>query len=141
MDVSIIKNDYEIEMDRALDNIFKMDMEYNQVYVDFDDCLILDKSNVNPYLVAFIFQCRNNGVKVTLLTKHAHDLAESLKSFRLENLFDEIIHISQNDSKASYIDNMNSIFIDDSFAERKNVSETLGIPVFGVDMIKSLLNS
>ncbi len=141
VNVSVIKNDYEIEMDRALDNIFKMEMEYDQVYVDFDDCLILDKSNVNPYLVAFIFQCRNNGVKVTLLTKHAHDLAETLKSFRLENLFDEIIHIRQIDSKASYIDNMNSIFIDDSFAERKNVSEKLGIPVFGVDMIKSLLNS
>ena len=33
-----------------------------------------------------------------------------------------------------------SIFIDDSFSERKKISKILGIPVFDVDMVESLID-
>jgi hypothetical protein len=34
----------------------------------------------------------------------------------------------------------NAIFIDDSFAERKKVHDVLGIPVYDVDMVESLID-
>ncbi|MEO0037347.1 MAG: hypothetical protein RIQ59_558, partial [Bacteroidota bacterium] len=36
---------------------------------------------------------------------------------------------------SNYILNADSIFIDDSFAERKDVYDNLKIPVFGVDFL------
>lgn len=137
-DVSVIRNQYNVEMDRALDNVYKIDMHYSEVYVDFDDCLCLDKRYVNTDLVAFLYQCVNECVKLTLLTHHDNDIHESLKAIRLDGLFDRIIHIDRSHPKSDYIDNKDCVFIDDSFAERRAIAEK-GIPVFSVDMIPMLL--
>ena len=125
-------------MDRALDNVYIMDVQYSEVYVDFDDCLCIDKQYVNTDLVAFLYRCLNEGVKLTLLTHHDKDIYESLKAIRLDGLFDRIIHIDRSHPKSEYIDNEDSIFIDDSFAERLAVAQNKHIPVFSVDMIQML---
>lgn len=139
MDVKIIQNQYQIEMDRALDNKYKIDLSYDEVFVDFDDCLIIAQNKVNTTLLAFLYKCLNNEVKLSLLTRHEGDLINSMKEFRVHELFDRIIHICPLDKKSNYIDNMNAIFIDDSFAERKDVLENCHIPVFGIDMVECLL--
>jgi hypothetical protein len=138
-DVSIIENAYSIELDRALDNIFKIDIQYNEIFCDFDDCLLIDNKYVNTELVSFLYQCLNEKKKISLLTRHKNDIEDSLKKFRLYSLFDRIIHIAFNKRKSDCIDNSSSIFIDDSFVERKDVFEKLQIPVFSVDMVSCLL--
>lgn len=137
-DVSIVRNPNYVEMDRAFDNVYKMNIHYSEVYVDFDDCLCLDNQYVNTELVAFLFQCFNEGVKLTLLTHHDKDINESLKAIRLDGLFDRVIHIDRSHPKSNYIDNEDSIFIDDSFAERQAVSRDKRVPVFSVDMVNML---
>jgi hypothetical protein len=138
-DISVVENNYNIELDRALDTVFKIDMRYGEVFCDLDDCLIIDKKYVNTELVAFLYQCLNDGVKITLLTKHRNDINKTLKRFRLAQIFDRILHIEPNKKKSDYIDNKDSIFIDDSFAERAFVKGLIGIPVFGIDMVRGLL--
>lgn len=138
-DVNILKNEYPIVMDRALDNVYKCDIKYNTVYVDYDDCLILDKSKVNTELISFLYKAMNENKKIILLTKHKGNLEEGLEKFRIKNIFDEIIHIRQEEQKSDYIKDTNSIFIDDSFAERKNVKEAKNINVFSPEMICTLL--
>jgi len=139
IDIEILLNDSLIEMDRALDNKYKLNINYSTVYVDFDDCLIINKKN-NLKLIKFLYSCLNKGKRIILITKHENDLKESLKTYRLSELFDEIIHIDKADSKAEYITDTNCIFIDDSFAERKTVKEKLEIPVFSPDMVEVLIN-
>lgn len=140
--VSVIENDYDIEMDRALDNKYKINVSYNEVFVDFDDCLYLDKKTVNTSLIAFLYRCINEGIKVSLLSKHDDEklgkLDELLKKLRIQNLFDRVIHINPDDRKFKYIDNKNSIFIDDSFAERRDIAKKCRIPVFSLDMVEVL---
>ena len=138
-DVCIFKNRYNIEMDRALNNVFKIDIRYNEVFIDFDDCLVVDRKFVNTQLISFIYQCLNNKIRVTLLSRHLGDIYKQLERFRLTNLFDRIIHIGENNKKSDYIDNYNAIFIDDSFSERKDVYINCQIPVFSVDMIEVLM--
>lgn len=138
-DVCIFKNRYNIEMDRALNNVFKIDIKYNEVFIDFDDCLVVESKLVNTQLISFIYQCLNNRIKVTLLSRHFGDIYKQLEHFRLTNLFDRIIHIGEKEKKSDYIDNSNSIFIDDSFSERKDVYINCQIPVFSVDMIEVLM--
>jgi len=55
-------------------------------------------------------------------------------------LFSKIIHLDGGEGKDSYVSTKNSIFIDDSFAERVRVAERCGIPVFDVSNIEALLD-
>lgn len=137
-DVNIFYNDYHIELDRALDNKYKLDIEFNRAYIDFDDCLLLvDK--VNTALVALLYQFLNEGKELILITKHEKDIHESLRKLRLDNLFHQIIHLTKDHRKYEYMQKEGAIFIDDSHAERFQVHEQLGIPVFAPDNIECLL--
>ncbi len=141
IDVNVFTNKYSVELDRALDAKYKTNLEYNCVYCDYDDCLLLDRKDVNYNLVSFLYKCRNNNRKIVLLSKHeGTDLFEELRQFRLLQIFDEIIHINKEDDKSQFIKvSENPIFIDDSNSERYNVGLKLGIPVFSPDMIDVLL--
>lgn len=138
-DVNILKNKYDVVMDRALDNIFKCDIKYSTIYVDYDDCLILENSRVNTELISFLYKSINENKKIILLSKHRGNLKKELKKYRINNIFDEIIHIKPTDQKVEYIKDKDAIFIDDSFVERKNVKERYDIYVFSPDMICTLL--
>ena len=129
-------------MDRSIKSIYKLDIFYDTVFFDLDDTIIIDQK-INLNAISIIFQCKNNGVKIILITKHNGSLKKTLKKFNLNQLFDEVIHINKNDDKTEFIKKRkytNSIFIDDSFSERQNVHNKLNIPVFGVDCINSLIN-
>ena len=89
-------------------------------------------------MVRFLYQCVNQGKKLVLLSKHEGNLKEELHTFRLDNLFDEIIHIDKESDKVGYIHSDNALFIDDSNAERVNVKNQLKIPVFSPEMIDVL---
>ena len=137
--VSVTTNNYYVELDRALENKYKTDLDFDSVYCDYDDCLILDKTKVNTELVMFLYQCVNKGKRLYLLSKHEGDLEKELHDFRLDSLFDEVIHIDKEADKVDYIHSDKALFIDDSNAERVNVKNKLEIPVFGPEMIDVLI--
>lgn len=140
--VSILENNYKVEMDRALDNKYKLNIKYDEVFVDFDDCLFLENKYINDQLIAFLFRCRNKNIKVSLITKHDDSslvpLAQLLLDLKIRDIFDRVIHLKKEDKKYKYIDNQNAIFIDDSFAERKAIKENCSLPVFSIDMVEVL---
>ena len=140
--VSVLRNGYDVIMDRALDNKYKLDLKYSEVFVDFDDCIYLEKKFVNDAMMAFLYRCVNKGIKVTLLSRHDDEklgkLDELLDKLRIRQVFDRIIHLNPSQKKIDSIDNTDSIFIDDSFAERKAVADKFNIPVFSLDMIEAL---
>ncbi|NLZ45883.1 MAG: ATP-grasp domain-containing protein [Clostridiales bacterium] len=138
-EVSILNNKLDIEIDRALFARFSIKENYDYVYIDFDDTIIVD-NGVNTDIIKFLYQARNMGKKIILLTKHKQDIKETLSKFAISDLlFDDILLLEQTQNKSGFIKNTNSIFIDDSFAERKEVFDTLKIPVFGLDAVESLL--
>lgn len=135
---SVIVNQYAIELDRALTNTYKTDISYSHVYVDYDDNLVVD-GRVNLQLVAFLYQCVNEGIPITMLTKHGDDLKDDLKKRRLDGLFDEVVHLQKEDEKYRHIKEADAIFIDDSYGERLRVRQKLGINVFDAHMVECLL--
>ncbi|MGP8217175.1 MAG: ATP-grasp domain-containing protein [Bacteroidia bacterium] len=139
IEVEILSNNLDVEIDRALFARFSIKENYSYIYIDFDDTIIVDNT-VNTDVIKFLYQVRNMGKRIILLSKHKYDIKISLSKFAISDLlFDEIIILDTNKNKSDYIRNMNSIFIDDSFAERKKVFDTLHIPVFGLDAVESLL--
>jgi hypothetical protein len=137
--VEIQLNSFQVVLDRALHSKFKVDFVFDTVYVDLDDCLIID-GKVNIDLVKFLFQCLNNSKALVLLTRHVYNVSDTLQSFRLNNLFDQIIQISDSTPKSKYIVASSAIFIDDSFRERKEVMINKRIPVFSPDALECLIH-
>jgi carbamoylphosphate synthase large subunit len=139
-DVSVVQNDFEIEIDRALFARFTISIDYDYVYVDFDDTIIVDNC-VNTLLMKFLYQAKNSSKKIVLLTKHIFNMQETLDHFAISRLlFDEVIQIKRSENKINYINYKKSIFIDDSFEERRVVMQNLKIPTFGLDAVESLLS-
>lgn len=135
--VSILENGFEVEMDRALDNVFKINLEFNHVYIDLDDTIIVE-NKVNYKLVAKLYKFINEGKQIHLITKHQFNLTETLNKYKIDKLFDSITHLKKEDNKFEHMKYTDAIFIDDSFQERKEVLNKLKIQVFSIDQVQVL---
>ena len=138
-DLSVLQNKFLIESDRALFTRYKTDIDYKYVYIDFDDTIVVDEK-VNVEMIKFLYQCKNYKKNIILLTRHKNNIYTSLANHLIDKkFFDEIIVIKdRNIKKSAYIKHINSIFIDDSYSERLEVSNSKHIPVFSTDSIDVL---
>ncbi len=137
---TIMQNPGQYTIDRCLMNRYSHPFKFNTVYIDLDDTIITN-DRINLTVIQFLFQCINDGKKIVLLSKsNARDRIEFLKRYRIQDLFDETIWLRESDSKAAYIKDNDAIFIDDSFSQRREVSEKIGIATFDLSMIEVLLN-
>lgn len=134
LDVTILENDLDNEIDRTFVNRFRLGCNFDSVYCDFDDCLIV-RGKVNTGLLEFLYRCINQGKRLVLLTRHAEDIHESLKKYRLSGLFDEVIHIQNGEQKSEYVKGPKAIFIDDSYHECADVFSKCGVASFGPDAV------
>jgi len=124
----------DVRLERAFDVKLIGKLFFDSVYIDLDDCLILNGS-VNTDLIAFLFGCRNKRIPIFLITRHAHNLEQTLEEFRISILFDDIFHITDASPKSQFIKHNNPYFIDDSFAEREEVGKAIGCNVASPDMV------
>lgn len=145
--VSVAINDADVLVDRALINRFITSVTFDRVYLDLDDTLTLPSGGVNLQVLALCHQVRESGREVVLITRHEHDgihtngIEEELERIHVSpSLFTDIVSVGADERKADLIDPDGAIFIDDSFAERIDVHRRLGIPVYDVDMVESLLD-
>lgn len=130
-DLTIDAFDHGMVLGRSLDTRFLYDKPLGALYIDLDDTLILCGA-VNTRLVALIFQCRNRGVPVHLITRHRGDLAAMLAQHRLQHLFDRVIHLPTdlNVTKGAQITEPDAVLVDDSFAERHVATRDYGLRCF-----------
>lgn len=139
-EVDLLAHDYSIEVDRALINRYTIEQDYGTVYVDLDDTLELG-DKINQWLMLFLYQCVNKKKRIILVSRHARDIDETLAKHKVSKaLFDDIIHLKNDEDKSDYIKEKNAIFIDDSFRERKDVKERCGINVFDLDEVEALID-
>lgn len=140
-DVEVIANNYRIEVDRALFSRYTIDLEYDTIYIDFDDT-ITKEGRVNQNVMMFLYHQKNKGRIIKLITKHQGNLEETLEKLAIhKGLFDEIIHIPMADEKYKYItEKERVIFIDNAYGERLKVKRVLDLPVFDVDALGTLID-
>lgn len=137
--LEILQNRYAVQLDRCLRNRYRSALQYHRVYIDFDETLVVG-TQVHEYAMAFLYQCRNRGTRVILLTKHRKNVRETLRDCGIsENLFEEIVHIADDQEKWAFINPDGAIFIDNYWFDRRAVKEKFDIPVFDVDGIECLL--
>lgn len=131
---------YKVLMDSTLIRRYRLSFDYKNVYVDFDDTLVIN-NKVNLKVIWFLYQCLNDKKNIFLITKHKFDILLTLKHYKISsNIFKEIIVLEETQNKSSVIDSSQSIFIDNAWKERSEVRNKLGIPVFDVDGIDFLMS-
>jgi hypothetical protein len=139
--IDIIDNDFVIEMSKI--NVSKYILKKNDfktLYIDLDDTIILNEI-VNLDAIKLLYHCFNAKKEIILITRHKFDISKTLEKFKIPNLFSSIIHIKDNKPKSFFIDKnkiKDSIFIDDSFAERVDVAKK-GVITYGIEMISYLI--
>jgi carbamoyl-phosphate synthase large subunit len=107
--------------------------EYEEIYVDFDDTLIV-KGKRNSKLITFLEKARTDGIKIILITRHSGNLIAALEHYELKDLFGGLIHLNLVELKSEYIETSKKfIYIDDSFKERLDVSLRFGSQVLTLD--------
>lgn len=138
VDTEILAMPVTARLDRALVNRYHGAPPYDTVYIDLDDTLLL-RGVVQDSAIRLVFQAINQGKAVHLVTRHASDLDRTLRSHRLSGIFDEVHHLRADEPKSSVVRGR-SIFIDDSYAERREVHRSTGVPTFDLSMIELLLD-
>ena len=140
-DILCFDNGRNVEMERYFAGSYTVEgLSYSTVYIDFDDTVTLN-GKVNLNVIRFLYQCRNEGKTVILLTKHIHDIHASLSRYAIsESLFSRIVPMEEGERKSAKITTADAIFIDNMFAERLEVSKACRIPVFDVDQVEFLLD-
>ncbi len=131
-----------LQVDRAFISRYKDSFDYKYIYIDFDDTITFGE-RVNPMMMAFLYQSRNQGKEIILLTRHVGNITETLNKLKIaENLFHEIAHLPQDKlvRKSEYTVKKPFIFIDDSFSERNDVSITHSVATFDLDCVEMLLD-
>ena len=143
----LIVNDYRVVCDKTYIDRYRLGMTYDRVYVDYDDTVTAQSGQaVNPYVIAYLYQCRAKHRRIILVTRHKDTFGEDLHSSfsRLgiaEGLFDEIVELRWNQEKSDFIDHPEgAIFLDNSFAERKKVHDRLKMPVFDITNVDCLFD-
>ena len=132
-DIMVRENHFPVTMDRTLMSMFDFGYDYAKVYLDYDDTVI-NLRGVDPDILRLIYQFRNDGKTIILITRHDGDIHRSLRKHCIDpHLFAEIVHLQKGELKADHMQPDGAIFIDNMFAERLAVQERHGIPVFDVD--------
>jgi len=136
----VLSNNYDISCYKCVENRFKLSIEYDTVYIDLDDTIIL-KNKVNTKMIQYLFYIKNINKKIILITRNTEPYEYLEKYYINTDLFDKIIIVDKNEKKSKYIEtNSKSIFIDDSYQERIDVFNTNKINVFTCDMVESLFD-
>lgn len=131
-------NNMSLSLVRALVPIYRHNISYDNLYIDFDDTLLLQEKYINAELMRLIFEARNQKKNVYLITKNTkNNLASTLNQFGISAIFDAIYHLRVDERKIDFM-KPNSVLIDDSFIERKGAIDA-GHFAFSVDNFCVLL--
>ena len=131
----------EVTVDRALYNSFRTDLVFDEVYIDYDDTLVIH-DRVNHEAIRFLYQCAERDIPVILITKHHKDIREELLARCISPaLFRDIVHITSEDKKVEHVSPTRfALFIDDSFREREEMRKEHGITAIGPESIETLID-
>jgi hypothetical protein len=102
---------------------FDLGFVFNQIFVDFDDTIIVN-SKLNSSLLKFLKRQKRNGVGINVISKNIGDLPEVLRGLKLGSFFEQVIQVPPSSHKRDFILTSDSfLFIDDSFSERLEIKE------------------
>ena len=124
-DVELTFNNIEIEADKQFFGKYKLGIEYNSVFIDFETCFeIMD--NIDAFFMMYLYQCLNKNIEIDLITQNKEKMEKYLIKNKIDrNIFKNIFEISR--EKIKDVVTEKSIFLsnDDNLKNilRKEINE------------------
>lgn len=124
-DVELTFNNIEIEADKQFFGKYKLGIEYNSVFIDFETCFeIMD--NIDAFFMMYLYQCLNKNIEIDLITQNKEKMEKYLIKNKIDrNIFKNIFEISR--EKIKDVLTEKSIFLsnDDNLKNilRKEINE------------------
>ena len=134
-EIQISYNDIEIEADKQFFGKYKMNIDYDNVYVDIDTC-IEKTEEINTLLMMFLYQLVNKKKKIIAISKNKKNSLMTLEQKKISfSLFNEIIEYS-NEIKVKE----KSIFISNNEKLRKDFRDKKNGYSFSGNIVECLLD-
>lgn len=94
-DVELTFNNIEIEADKQFFGKYKLGIEYNSVFIDFETCFeIMD--NIDAFFMMYLYQCLNKNIEIDLITQNKEKMEKYLIKNKIDrNIFKNIFEISR----------------------------------------------
>lgn len=110
--------------------------DVKHIFVDLDETLIIDARRVD-YVTAFLRHCAAGGARVSIVSRHEHDIVATLERAGIElALFEGIHAVRDGGRKSACVPGVDgAVFIDNEFAERLDVRQRSGIPVLDTNQL------
>lgn len=124
-DIELTFNNIAIEADKQFFGKYKLGIEYNSVFIDFETCFeIMD--NIDAFFMMYLYQCLNKNIEIDLITQNKEKMEKYLIKNKIDrNIFKNIFEISR--EKIKDVLTEKSIFLsnDDNLKNilRKEINE------------------
>lgn len=124
-DVELTFNNIEIEADKQFFGKYKLGIEYNSVFIDFETCFEI-RDNIDAFFMMYLYQCLNKNIEIDLITQNKEKMEKYLIKNKIDrNIFKNIFEISR--EKIKDVLTEKSIFLsnDDNLKNilRKEINE------------------
>lgn len=117
---------------KSLHSHIQLGRGFSELFIDFDDCLML-RHGLNSGLMRMVFECKNRGKRVTVISKHKGDLLGRLRAMGIDRVFDKVLHLKRDVRKSDYL-HSDALLVDDSFRERQQAAEISGCQCLSPDL-------
>ena len=135
-EIEINFNDVNVEVDKQFFSKFIMDIEYENVYIDFESCFENIKI-INTLLIMYIYQCVNKNKKLVLVIKKDAPIDLLLNEKRLnKNLFFKIIDCVNLEKDIS----TEGIFISNNEILKNKLRKNKKIYCFSTNSVEALID-
>lgn len=135
-DVDITPRKGPLRMDRALDCCYAPAIIPDRVIIDVDSALFLPDGKPNPWMVAFVVQCRNRACTVTAVANDPTAMRRRLEQYGLNALVDALDPVPKSWSE----DGAKDALLVTGNPVRRRRALGAGCTVMGPDALDALLD-
>ena len=135
-DVDIAPMAGEMRMDRALDCCYAPALTPDRVIIDADSALFLPDGNPNPWMVAYVVQCRNRACTVTAVANDPAAMRGQLEQYGLNALVGTLDPVPKSWSE----DGAKDALLVTGNPVRRHSALGAGCTVMGPDALDALLD-
>lgn len=136
--VKISYNDIPIEADKQFFGKYYLEMEYNNIYIDFETCF----KNINKtksFIMMFLYQSLKKNKKINLISQNKNEAIKFLEFNKIDKkIFENIFEISR--ENISKILEKDSIFLSNDDALKNNLRIENKLNCFSNNIIEALID-
>ena len=137
-DVELTFNNIEIEADKQFFGKYKLGIEYNSVFIDFETCFeIMD--NIDAFFMMYLYQCLNKNIEIDLITQNKEKMEKYLIKNKIDrNIFKNIFEISR--EKIKDVVTEKSIFLSNDDDLKNILRKEINEYCFSNNIIEALID-